>query len=118
MKSGMHWLKPELVAEIEFAGFTGAGMIRQAALKGLRQDKPAKEVEAEAPAPAENTEIAEPVAARSIRRPRKSTTASSEGVVMGVPLSRADKFLWPDDGECDHQARSRHLLRGRRRLDD
>jgi bifunctional non-homologous end joining protein LigD len=99
MKSGMHWLKPELVAEIEFAGFTGTGMIRQAAFKGLRQDKPAKEVEAEAPAPAENTEIAEPVPARSIRRPRKSTTASSEGVVMGVPLSRADKILWPDDGE-------------------
>jgi bifunctional non-homologous end joining protein LigD len=99
MKSGMHWLKPELVAEIEFAGFTGAGMIRQAAFKGLRQDKPAEEVEAEAPAAAENTEIAEPIAARNIRRPRKSTTAASDGVVMGVPLSRADKILWPDDGE-------------------
>src|ERR1700743_3695522 len=74
-------------------------MFWQAALKELRQDKPAKEVEAEAPAAAENTEIAEPVAARSIRGPRKSTTASSEGVVMGVPLSRADKILWPDDGE-------------------
>jgi bifunctional non-homologous end joining protein LigD len=99
IKSGMHWLKPELVAEIEFAGFTGAGMIRQAAFKGLRQDKPAKEVGAEAPAPAEDTEIADPAPARRIGRSRKSTTASSEGVVMGVPLSRADKILWPDDGE-------------------
>ena len=98
-KTGMHWLKPELVAEIEFAGFTGAGMIRQAAFKGLRQDKPAKEVEAEAPAPAGGTDVAEPAAEKRGKPARGSPSSSVGGVVMGVPLSRPDKILWPDEGQ-------------------
>jgi bifunctional non-homologous end joining protein LigD len=80
-----HWVKPQLVAEIEYAGMTGDGNIRQAAFKGLREDKPAKEVEAEV-APV-STELAEP-------RPAV-VKASSSAEVMGVRLSSADKPLWP-----------------------
>lgn len=94
----VHWLKPELVAEIEFAGFTADGNIRQAAFKGLRQDKPAEEVEAETPV---DTELAEPSAKKGPRTKasRLSKPAAQNAEVMGVVISKPDKELWPDDGE-------------------
>ena len=99
----MHWLKPELVAEIEFAGWTGDGNIRQAAFKGLRQDKPADEVEAEKPA---MTKIAKPAAKSTAKRAAKSGKPARPGSatgrsaeVMGVVISKPDKALWPDAGD-------------------
>ncbi len=80
-----HWTKPDLVAEIEFAGWTGSGMVRQAAFKGLREDKPAAEVEAERPAAAETVEVVKP-------------SAKSPAIVMGVTISHPDKPLWPEAG--------------------
>lgn len=97
----VHWLKPELVAEIEFAGFTADGNIRQAAFKGLRQDKPAEEVEAETPV---DTELAEPSIkppAKPRAKPRTGAGAGDNAEVMGVVISKPDKELWPDDGDGD-----------------
>ncbi|MFH1342194.1 MAG: DNA ligase D [Pseudomonadota bacterium] len=97
----VHWLKPELVAEIEFAGFTGDGNIRQAAFKGLRQDKPADEVEAEKPT---MTRVAKPAAKKAAAKSgkskaRPSPAAGKSAEVMGVAISKPDKELWPDGGD-------------------
>jgi bifunctional non-homologous end joining protein LigD len=90
------WLEPELVAEIEFEGWTADGLIRQAAFKGLREDKPAKEVEAEKPASPAKTDTAEP-AATVKHKPVRRKGAKAE--VMGVLISSPDKPLWPDAGD-------------------
>src|SRR3954464_7441342 len=82
----VHWLKPQLVFEDELPRWTDGGNIRQAAFKGLRQDKPAKEIRAEKPA---MTGIAKPVV-RSV----KSSAKSAE--VMGVTISKPEKALWPE----------------------
>ena len=91
----VHWLKPELVAEIEFAGWTGDGMVRQAAFKGLREDKPAAEVETEGPAPAGDVAVPDPAPGRA----SKAKPSSEKPVVMGVLISKPDKPLWPDAGD-------------------
>jgi bifunctional non-homologous end joining protein LigD len=105
----VHWLKPDLVAEIEFAGFTGDGNIRQAAFKGLRQDKPADEIVAEIPS---MTPIAKPAAKKTgsrmaaarmaAARPGRvtaKTPSNRSAEVMGVVISKPDKELWPDAGD-------------------
>jgi bifunctional non-homologous end joining protein LigD len=94
-EENVHWARPDLVAEIEFAGFTGSGMVRQAAFKALREDKPADEVVAENPAPVDSARLAKPAPrakAGVVKKPGPS-------VVMGVALSHPDKALWPDGGD-------------------
>jgi bifunctional non-homologous end joining protein LigD len=48
----VRWLKPELVAEIAFAEYTGGGSVRHASFLGLRSDKEAKDVTPETRQPA------------------------------------------------------------------
>ncbi|MFT2214235.1 DNA ligase D [Rhizobium giardinii] len=92
------WVKPELVAEIEFEGWTADGLVRQAAFKGLRGDKPAKEVEAEKPASPAKTDTAEPVATAKHKAARRK---GGKAEVMGVLISSPDKPLWPDAGDSE-----------------
>ena len=100
-ENNIRWLKPVLVAEIEFAGWTGTGMIRQAAFKGLRQDKPA-------PARDVVAEISVPAAAAKTRSSAKTSEPAAKAspgklpdraIVMGETISNPSKALWPDAGD-------------------
>jgi ATP-dependent DNA ligase len=42
--SRVHWVRPELVADVEFLPWTDYNLLRQVVYDGLREDKPAAEV--------------------------------------------------------------------------
>jgi bifunctional non-homologous end joining protein LigD len=75
-RRGVVWVRPELVAEVEFRAWTTEGILRHAAFRGLREDKPAREIGREGPAEA---------AAPAPQRPN-------------VRLTHPDRVYWPDAG--------------------
>jgi len=77
-KKDVVFLKPELVAEVEFRGWTADAHIRHAAFRGLREDKDPKDIVREGG----------PVNAAEEPKPPKRT----------VNLTHPDRLYWPDAG--------------------
>ena len=105
---GAHFVRPELVCEVEFSEWTHAGTLRQASYKGLRDDKQAAEVVRErveqpdgpdatpstaAPAGAADTLAALIDAGQSVRR---GVAIELEGRTL--TLTNLDKVLFPEVG--------------------
>lgn len=87
---GIHWVDPELVAEVEFAEWTEDRQLRHPAFLGLREDKPSTEVIAEQPAELTPAELAP--------AETDSAKAATGSTVAGVKLTNPDRVLWPDTG--------------------
>jgi ATP-dependent DNA ligase len=65
--SRVHWVRPELVAEVKYLTWTDDNLLRQVVYEGLREDKPAAEVRRSVPHP---KPAAAPGTAGRARRPR------------------------------------------------
>ena len=49
--SRVHWVRPELVAEVKYLTWADDNLLRQVVYEGLREDKPAAEVRRTVPYP-------------------------------------------------------------------
>ncbi|WP_411034283.1 DNA ligase D [Shinella sp. BYT-45] len=79
----VRYVRPELVAEVEFRAWTADGHLRHASFRGLREDKPATEVVAEVP----RSKTTAKAAPRPEKPPRRT-----------VRLTHPDRVYWPDEG--------------------
>ena len=89
-QKGVRWLQPKLVARLAFASWTSDNLLRQASFKGLREDKPANEVEREVAVAPERLSEASSLPARA--RPRLGS--SPKGTLENnLPITNPDKIL-------------------------
>jgi bifunctional non-homologous end joining protein LigD len=98
------FVRPELVAEVEFREWTGEGVMRAPSFKGLRDDKPAAQVVREdAPAQGDDRETAQGDTSRPEslfdtveRRPDGALAVTIDG--RALTISNWDKVLYPATG--------------------
>jgi bifunctional non-homologous end joining protein LigD len=77
---GVKWVRPELVAEVEFRGWTHDGMIRQGSFQGLREDKDPREV------------------VRETAVEGSRDTSSGAAILEKAHLTHPERVLWEDEG--------------------
>jgi bifunctional non-homologous end joining protein LigD len=89
------WVEPKLVAEITFSGWTAQKHVRHAVFKGLREDKPAKEIVRETPMP---SKTAKRPAKKFAKAPAKRTPAkaASKPEAGPVKFTHPDRIYWTD----------------------
>jgi bifunctional non-homologous end joining protein LigD len=105
---GVHWVRPELVAEVEFTEWTSDGMLRHPSFQGLREDKPAGQVVRERPVSSGNDAPPTATSPRADARSRRSTHMPTPAGLAppdldGLHLTNPDRILYPEQGITKRQ---------------
>ncbi len=90
------WVKPELVANVEFGAWTEDKILRHAAFKGLRDDKKAKDVMLEMPQHSSNDKKSSKKTSKKISKSVSSKKAAKVSEDHDYGISNPDKVLFPE----------------------
>ena len=92
-----HWVKPELVCEVEFTEWTTDGKIRHPSFQGLRADKKPGQVTREKPVVPVHTPLGRAFKARPrARTSHEGLSHRDETTVAGLAISHPDRTVYPD----------------------
>jgi bifunctional non-homologous end joining protein LigD len=94
--AGLHWVRPTLVCEVQYTGWSGAGRLRHAVFLGLREDKAPTDIVRDIPDPeVRRVTLSQLSASHSGRfvTARKPSARAAE--IEGIRLTHPDRELWP-----------------------
>ncbi len=89
---GVHWVRPELVAEVDFTEWTDDGRIRHPSYQGLREDKNPEDVVRE------EAQAVQAVDRRGRRGDDQKPGTADSARVAGVRISSPHRVVWPGMG--------------------
>jgi bifunctional non-homologous end joining protein LigD len=95
------WVRPELVAEVQFGSWTDDGILRQPSFQGLREDKPAAEVTRPASLKLATGEANMPRSSgsRSSRsRSTKAKAAAQREQELPIEITHPERVLFAETG--------------------
>ncbi|MEA2930035.1 MAG: bifunctional non-ous end joining protein LigD, partial [Hyphomicrobiales bacterium] len=94
------WVEPKLVVEVSFAGWTAQKHVRHAVFKGVREDKPGREIVRERPMPTKPATKAK--AAKPVAKPARPATPAAKASKSRnaddapVKFTHPDRIYWTD----------------------